>query len=199
MPEIPVVDSSAKSVAEPLTAAALEPSSDGRTTSGRRASAPRRAAGPADVNAELPDGEPAVVDHEHPTLHADVLAEFASADAGAEAEELPRRPLNRLEDIGVARHLERAQLLLRSFTNAEEGDSADLAYEKRVSKELLSENILLRRESEGSAATTKQLLNTLEPFLLDIANLEDQPTKDDVRVIKERMQKKEIIAALHVY
>ena len=203
MPEIPEPKAAVQTPVGPAPAESVrmetkETLSERGVTYARRTGAPRRAAGGANVNAAaVPEGEAAVVNHEHPTLQADVLAEFTAASAGAE--ELPRRPLNSLEDIEVARHLEKAQLLLRSFTNADEGDSADLAYEKRVSKELLSENILLRRESEGSAATTKQLLNTLEPFLLDIANLEDQPTKDDVRVIKERMQKKEIIAALHVY
>jgi hypothetical protein len=43
------------------------------------------------------------------------------------------------------------------------------------------------------------LLGSLEPFLLDIANLPDRPSNDDVRSIKERMHKKEIVAALQIY
>jgi hypothetical protein len=45
----------------------------------------------------------------------------------------------------------------------------------------------------------EELLGSLEPFLLDIANLPDKPSGDDVRSIKERMQKKEIVSALQIY
>jgi hypothetical protein len=34
---------------------------------------------------------------------------------------------------------------------------------------------------------------------LDISNLRDEPSREEVRSIKERMQKKEIIASLQVY
>ena len=46
---------------------------------------------------------------------------------------------------------------------------------------------------------TKTLLSDLEPFLIDIANLPDQAKPDDVRAIKERVQKTEIVAALIGY
>jgi hypothetical protein len=45
----------------------------------------------------------------------------------------------------------------------------------------------------------EELLGSLEPFLLDIANLPDRPSNGDVRSIKERMQKKEIVSALQIY
>ncbi len=78
--------------------------------------------------------------------------------------------------------------------------AADVAYEKRLSKELLNENILLRRDADnGGNVPTERLLSTLEPYLLDIANLEDKPSTDEVRSITERMKKNEIIAALQVY
>ncbi|HEV2763358.1 MAG TPA: anti-sigma factor, partial [Pyrinomonadaceae bacterium] len=206
MPEIPdpnaskatteTLDGKASvTAAEPRDARVDDVSTVSTTARARRAAAP---ASVVEAGEQLAAGEPVELNHEHPTLHGEVLGEAVAANGAAVAEEIPRRPLSSLEDIEVARHLERAQLLLRSFRNAD-GDSADIAYEKRVSKELLSENIVLRRESEGSPTTTKQLLNTLEPFLLDIANLEDDASNEDVRAIKERMQKKEIIAALRVY
>ncbi|HEU4594665.1 MAG TPA: hypothetical protein VFS10_05820 [Pyrinomonadaceae bacterium] len=105
------------------------------------------------------------------------------------------------EEKGVARHVEQAQMLLRSFRNARyaEGDTS-IAYEKNLSRRLLDENMSLQLEAESAGnKTTKQVLSSLEPFLLDISNLRDEPSREEVRSIKERMQKKEIIASLQVY
>lgn len=106
-------------------------------------------------------------------------------------------------DLETARHLEHAQLMLRSFRNAREYDSqsdSDLAYEKQQSRGLLYKNIVLRRDAEARGnLPAENVLSTLEPFLLDIANLPDKPTVDEVRSIKERMQKKEIVSALQIY
>lgn len=107
------------------------------------------------------------------------------------------------EEKDVARHIEQAQMLLRSFRNARysEGEGAtNIAYEKTMSRKLLDENRSLQFEAETSGnKTTRRVLNSLEPFLLDISNLRDEPSRDEVRSIKERMQKKEIIASLQVY
>jgi hypothetical protein len=107
------------------------------------------------------------------------------------------------EEKGVARHVEQAQMLLRSFRNASysEGDASNsVAYEKSLSRKLLDENLTLQLEAESAGnKTTKRVLSSLEPFLLDISNLRDEPSRDEVRSIKERMQKKEIIASLQVY
>lgn len=110
--------------------------------------------------------------------------------------------MNPFVDLETARHIERAQGLLRSFRNASDTDpaSADVAYEKQRSRALLYQNVVLRRDAEAKGNLPMQdLLGSLEPFLLDIANLADAPTRDDVREIKTRMQKKEIIAVLQVY
>lgn len=107
------------------------------------------------------------------------------------------------EEKEMARHFEQAQTLLRSFQNASasaEPAAVQLAYERRLSRKLLAENATLQLEAETSGDEgTKQVLDTLEPFLLDIANLRDDASREDVRSIRERMQKREIIAALQVY
>ncbi|HEV3469937.1 MAG TPA: zf-HC2 domain-containing protein [Pyrinomonadaceae bacterium] len=102
----------------------------------------------------------------------------------------------------MARHLEQAQALLRSFQNAGAAgaDAAQFAYERRLSRKLLEENVTLQIGAETAGREeTKQVLDTLEPFLLDIANLRDNASRDEVHSIKERMRKREIIAALQVY
>jgi len=42
-------------------------------------------------------------------------------------------------------------------------------------------------------------LGSLEPFLIDIANLPEKATPNDVRQIKDRVQKTEIVAELRGY
>lgn len=127
------------------------------------------------------------------------VSPFADADFVAE-----RQPMiNPFIDVETARHIERAQLLLRAFRNTRDASAQpdpDLSYERQRSRGLLSKNILLRRDAEAKGnLPVEELLGSLEPFLLDIANLPDRPSNDDVRSIKERMHKKEIVSALQIY
>ncbi|HYG09979.1 MAG TPA: zf-HC2 domain-containing protein [Pyrinomonadaceae bacterium] len=104
----------------------------------------------------------------------------------------------------TARHFEQAQLLLRSFRNARPADagrraSSDLAYEKQRSRRLLYENIVLRREAASRGnLPVESLLDSLEPILIDIANLPERPAPSDVREINERMRRKNLVAMLQI-
>jgi hypothetical protein len=106
-------------------------------------------------------------------------------------------------DPETSKHIERAQMLLRSFRNIDDGgnqDDSEIAFEKRQSRGLLYQNIVLRRDAEAKGnMPVEDLLGSLEPFLIDIANLPDKPSKDDVLAIKDRMHKKEIVSALQIY
>src|SRR5262245_30825836 len=108
-----------------------------------------------------------------------------------------------LRNLETSEHLMRTQLLLRSFRNApiEKGAAAfDLAYEKRLSRELLSKNRLLRRSAENKEdSQAEELLSNIEPLLLDIANLSDRPSQDEVRSVKELIREQKVIAMLQIY
>jgi len=102
----------------------------------------------------------------------------------------------------TASYLESAQMLLRSFRNinSEEGGDLDISYEKERSRELLYKNILLRRDAEAKGnRPVGDLLSSVEPILLEIANLPADPRQADVRSIQERIENKEIIATIQVY
>jgi hypothetical protein len=100
------------------------------------------------------------------------------------------------------RHFEKAQLMLRSFRNASAAKSlaaTDLAYERQLSRRLLYQNILLRRDAEMKGnLPAEEALSSLEPFLLDIANLPDNPSRGELGGIRERLQRKELIASLQI-
>jgi anti-sigma factor RsiW len=122
---------------------------------------------------------------------------------GVEAERF-EQPLvvNSLFNPETAKHFEKAQLLLRSFRNASAAKGSgriDLAYEKQLSQRLLYQNILLRRDAEMKGnLPAEEALNSLEPFLLDIANLPDRPLREELNGIRERLQRRDLIVALQI-
>ena len=102
----------------------------------------------------------------------------------------------------TALHFERAETLLRAFRNVrlDDPDAADeVRYERTRAKQLIYQNMMLRREADiAGDVQIASLLDSLEPILLDIANLPDNPDNDTVRVIRERVQRKNIVALLQV-
>jgi hypothetical protein len=107
-----------------------------------------------------------------------------------------------LEDRDTVSHLDQAQKLLVSFRSLQSDDEqdVDVSYEKAESRRLLNENVVLRRDAEAAGKfPTKSVLGSLEPFLIDIANLPDNAAASDVRQIKERVQRTEIVAELRSY
>ena len=108
-----------------------------------------------------------------------------------------------LAERDTAEHIQQAENLLRSIRSLQTSDDdseIDVSYEKAMSRRLLSENVVLRRDAEMAGKfPTKELLGDLEPFLIDIANLPDKTTPDRLRAIKDRAQKTEIVAALVSY
>jgi hypothetical protein len=149
----------------------------------------------------LANGRKPVRNRHHAPSERKPAEEPSAVDSAFIAERQPI--INPFIDAETAHHIERAQLLLRSFRNSSYSGpkvDANLSYEKQGSRELLYKNILLRRDAEAKGnLPVEELLGSLEPFLLDIANLPDRPSSNDLRYIKERMQKKEIVSALQIY
>lgn len=98
----------------------------------------------------------------------------------------------------TTRHLEQAQRMLRTIRNARPGEqSVIVADERRRSQRLLYRNIVLRREAARAGnASVERALDSLEPILIDIANLPERPAREEVGVIQERMRRKDIVAVL---
>lgn len=102
----------------------------------------------------------------------------------------------------TAFHFEKAETLLRGFRNVrlnEPGSATEINYERKRARQLVYQNMMLRREADVAGdVQTASLLESLEPILLDIANLPDKPDDDAVRTIRERVERKNIVALLQV-
>jgi len=102
----------------------------------------------------------------------------------------------------TAIHFQKSELLLRSFRNvrlSKTGASPELEYEKKLAQKLIYQNMMLRREADASGdAQISSLLESLEPILLDIANLPANARPADVKTIKDRVERKNIVALLQV-
>lgn len=115
---------------------------------------------------------------------------------------IPERVRSADSETMTAMHFEKSETLLRSFRNIrlnEKSAASEVSYERTRAKQLIFQNMLLRREADASGdVQISSVLENLEPILLDIANLPDQPDEDSVRVIRQRMERKNIVALLQV-
>jgi hypothetical protein len=102
----------------------------------------------------------------------------------------------------TALHFEKSETLLRAFRNFrlnEPGSAVEISYERTRAQQLVYQNMMLRREADARGdVQVASLLESLEPILLDISNLPDKPDKDAVRVIRERVERKNIVPLLRV-
>ncbi|HYV83368.1 MAG TPA: zf-HC2 domain-containing protein [Pyrinomonadaceae bacterium] len=102
----------------------------------------------------------------------------------------------------TALHFEKSETLLVAFRNVrlnEPGTTAEVAYERQRARQLVMQNMMLRRQADAAGdVQISSLLESLEPILIDISNLPDKPDKDAVRVIRQRVERKNIVPLLRV-
>lgn len=102
----------------------------------------------------------------------------------------------------TALHFEKSETLLVAFRNVrlnEPETAAEVAYERKRAQQLVYQNMILRREADVTGdVQISSLLESLEPILIDIANLPDKPDRDAVRIIRERVERKNIVPLLRV-
>ena len=102
----------------------------------------------------------------------------------------------------TAMHFEKSETLLVAFRNVrlnDPGAVAQVGYERKRAQQLVYQNMMLRREADSAGdVQISSLLESLEPILIDIANLPEKPNAEAVRVIRERVERKNIVPLLRV-
>jgi len=102
----------------------------------------------------------------------------------------------------TAMHFEKSETLLLAFRNVrlnESGTAKEVDYERKRAKQLVLQNMMLRREADAAGdVQLSSLLESLEPILIDIANLPDRPDENAVRTIRQRVERKNIVPLLRV-
>ena len=102
----------------------------------------------------------------------------------------------------TAIHIEKSETLLVAFRNVRLDSpraATEVAYERKLARQLVYQNMILRREADANGDVhIASLLESLEPILLDIANLPDKPDSNKVRTIRERVERKNIVPLLQI-
>jgi transcription initiation factor TFIIIB Brf1 subunit/transcription initiation factor TFIIB len=121
---------------------------------------------------------------------------------GEQFASVPERMRSADSQTMTAMHFEKSETLLRAFRNVrlnEPETAAEVSYERKRAQQLVFQNMMLRREADTAGdVQTSSLLESLEPILIDIANLPDKPDENAVRVIRERVERKNIVPLLQV-
>lgn len=115
---------------------------------------------------------------------------------------IPERVRSADAETMTAIHFESSERLLLAFKNVRLDDPSaaeEVSYERQRAKQLVYQNMLLKREADAAGdVEVSSLLENLEPILIDIANLPDQPEENTVRAIRERVERKNIVGLLRV-
>lgn len=102
----------------------------------------------------------------------------------------------------TAMHFEKSETLLLAFRNVrlnEPGAAKEVGYERKRAQQLVLQNMMLRREADAAGdVQISSLLESLEPILIDIANLPQSPDENAVRTIRQRVERKNIVPLLRV-
>ena len=114
----------------------------------------------------------------------------------------PERARSADAETMTAMHFETSERLLLAFKNVrlnEAGAAEEVGYERKRAKQLVLQNMLLKREADAAGdVQISSLLENLEPILIDISNLPDRPNEKAVRAIRERVERKNIVGLLRV-
>lgn len=91
--------------------------------------------------------------------------------------------------VAVGDHLERSQMVLVELVNARPGQTLDVSSERERAGDLVAENRLYRQTAARTGDTrVANVLDELEPVLLDIAHGPDRLTPEQLERLRQRIE-----------
>lgn len=99
----------------------------------------------------------------------------------------------------LGEHLDRTERTLVELVNAEPGVRVDISAEQAWARDLLEANRLYRQTATGAdAPALSQVLDDLEPVLLEIANSPARLTSEEFMALRERIESRSLVFKVRV-
>lgn len=98
----------------------------------------------------------------------------------------------------LGEHLDRTEHTLVELVNSEPGRRVDISAEQAWARDLLEANRLYRRATGGKSPALSQVLEDLEPVLLEIANSPSQLTSDEFEAMRDRIEARSLVFKVRV-
>jgi hypothetical protein len=132
-------------------------------------------------------------------------AETGGASQAPMTAQAPSSPSLGTEDIrervvlaALGEHFDRTERTLVELVNSEPGRRVDISAEQAWARDLLEANRLYRRATGGKSPALSQVLEDLEPVLLEIANSPSQLTSDEFEAMRDRIEARSLVFKVRV-
>lgn len=101
---------------------------------------------------------------------------------------LSNQARERILEISLADHLDRAEMLLTEISNAGDSASLNFAGERGRAQDLVEEGRLMRQTlARQGDSPTLTFLDEVERFLIEVANASDSVSPDELREMQQRI------------
>lgn len=99
----------------------------------------------------------------------------------------------------LGEHLDRTERTLVELVNSESGGQVDITAEQAWARDLLDANRLYRQAARGAQSPAlSQVLEDLEPVLLEIANSPSRLTSDEFEALRGRIEARSLVFKVRV-
>jgi len=98
----------------------------------------------------------------------------------------------------LGEHLDRTERTLVELVNSQPGGHVDISAEQAWARDLLEANRLYRQAAGRSSPALSQVLDDLEPVLLEIANSPSQLTSDEFKTLRDRIEGRSLVFKVRV-
>ena len=99
----------------------------------------------------------------------------------------------------LGEHLDRTERTLVELVNSQPGGRVDISAEQAWARDLLEANRLYRQAAGGGKTPAlSQVLEDLEPVLLEIANSPSQLTSDEFETLRDRIEARSLVFKVRV-